>query len=203
MKIADLMPMCVLPTYSHDVLYVHKDDVDKEMSVCLFMTTEKGNERILLMHQTQMYITRSLIDYEIDRTAENIKSYLDRLTQEYPDDYLAITLEAFEKFRDYYNANWEKYNHSEMFEVLTTILNERDTIYKNYERFYDLINRYPAEPEDKSPLTETGEYDLRNMEIIDKFYDDVKFTDEEIVFMAEYDFDAFSMTYQSYVGVPL
>lgn len=129
MKIADLMPMCVLPTYSHDVLYVHKDDVDKEMSVCLFMTTEKGNERILLMHQAQMYLTRSLIDYEIDRTAENIKSYLDRLTQEYPDDYLAITLEAFEKFRDYYNANWEKYNHSEMLEVLTTILNERDTIY--------------------------------------------------------------------------
>ena len=76
MKIADLMPMCVLPTYSHDVLYVHKDDVDKEMSVCLFMTTEKGNERILLMHQTQMYLTRSLIDYEIDRTAENIKSVL-------------------------------------------------------------------------------------------------------------------------------
>ena len=104
MKIADLIPMCVLPTYSHDVLYVHKDDVDKEMSVCLFMTTEKGNERILLMHQTQMYLTRSLIDYEIDRTAENIKSYLDRLTQEYPDDYLAMTLEVLCKQKSRHQA---------------------------------------------------------------------------------------------------
>ncbi len=198
MKISDLIPVCVLPTYSHDVLYVHKDDVDKEMSVCLFMDyNSKDNERILLMHQTQMYLSRSLIDYEIDRTAENIKLYLDRLTQEYPDDYLAMTLEAFEKFRDYYNANREKYNHSEMLEVLTTILNERDAVYKNYERFYDLIDRYPAEPEHKYPLTEDGKHDLRNMEIIDKFYDDVKYTDEEIVFMAEYDFDAFSNKFPS------
>ena len=30
------------------------------------------------------------------------------------------------------------------------------------------------------------------MEIIDDFYDNVKYTDEEIEFMAEHDFDAFS-----------
>lgn len=30
------------------------------------------------------------------------------------------------------------------------------------------------------------------MEIIDKFYEDVKYTNEEIVFMAEHDFDSFS-----------
>ena len=91
-----------------------------------------------------------------------------------------------------YNANWDKYNHSEMFEVLSNILNERDTVYKNYVRFYDLIDRYPAEPEHEYSLTETGEYDLRNKGIIDEFYDNVKYTDEEIVFMAEYDFDTFS-----------
>jgi hypothetical protein len=63
---------------------------------------------------------------------------------------------------------------------------------ENKKRFEELLNRYPAEPEDKYPLTETGEYDVRNMEIIDKFYEDVKYTDEEIVFMAEHDFDSFS-----------
>ena len=63
---------------------------------------------------------------------------------------------------------------------------------ENKKRFEELLNRYPAEPEDKYPLTETGEYDVRNMDIIDKFYDDVKYTDEEIEFMAEHDFDAFS-----------
>ena len=193
MKISELIPVYVLPTENHDVLYLHKDDVDKEMTVCLFMDyNSKENERILLMHQTQMYLTRSLIDYEIERTPENIQIYLDRLKNEYFDDYLAMTLDAFEKFRDYYNANWEKYNHSEMFEVLSNILNERDTVYKNYVRFYDLIDRYPAEPEHEYSLTETGEYDLRNKGIIDEFYDNVKYTDEEIVFMAEYDFDTFS-----------
>lgn len=197
-KVSDLIPVCVLATYNHDVLYIHKDDINKEMSVCLFMDyNSKEKVPILLMHQTQMYLTRSHIAYEIVRTPENIRLYLDRLNKEYCDDYLAITLEAFEKFRDYYNANWEKYNHSEMFDVITSVLDERDTIYKNYVRFYNLINRYPAEPKDKYPLTETGKYDLRNAKIIDKFYKNVKYTDEEIVFMAEYDFDTFSNKFPS------
>lgn len=63
---------------------------------------------------------------------------------------------------------------------------------ENKKRFKELLNRYPAEPEHKYPLTEDGKYDLRNMEIIDDFYDNVKYTDEEIVFMAEHDFDSFS-----------
>jgi hypothetical protein len=197
-KISDLIPACVLPTCNHDVLYIHKDDIDKELNVCLYMDyNSKENEPILLMHQTQMYLTRSHIAYEIKRTPENMQFYLNRLSNEYSDDYLAMTLEAFEKFREYYIANWEKYNHSEMFEVLTSVLAERDKIYKNYIRFYDLIDRSPAEPEDKYPLTKTGEYDLRNAEIIDKFYEDVKYTDEEIVFMAEYDFDTFSNKFPS------
>ena len=33
MKITDLLPVCVLPTISHDVLYIHKDDLNKDMSV--------------------------------------------------------------------------------------------------------------------------------------------------------------------------
>ncbi|MBO5804811.1 MAG: hypothetical protein J6R25_07085 [Bacteroidales bacterium] len=197
-KVSDLIPVCVLATYDHDVLYIHKDDIDKEMSVCLFMDyNSKEKEPILLMHQTQMYLTRSHIAFEIERTPENIQIYLNRLTNEYCDDYLAMTLEAFEKFREYYNSNLEKYNNSEMLEFLTSVLDERDTIYKNYLRFYDLIGRYPAEPEDKYPLTETGEYDVRNMEIIDKFYEDVKYTDEEIVFMAKYSFDIFSNKFPS------
>ena len=56
---------------------------------------------------------------------------------------------------------------------------------ENKKRFKELLNRYPAEPEHKYPLTEDGKYDLRNMEIIDDFYDNVKYTDEEIEFMAE------------------
>ena len=77
MKITDLVPVCVLPTENHDVLYLHKDDVGKEMSVCLFMDYDtKAKKPILLMHQTQMYLTRSLIDYEIEQTPENIKFYL-------------------------------------------------------------------------------------------------------------------------------
>ena len=68
---------------------------------------------------------------------------------------------------------------------------------ENRKRFEELLNIYPAEPEDKYPLTETGEYDVRNMDIIDKFYDDVKYTDEEIEFMAEHDFDAFSNKFPS------
>lgn len=133
MKVTDLVPVCVLPTENHDVLYLHKDDVGKEMSVCLFMDYDpKAKKPILLMHQAQMYLTRSLIDYEIERTAENIKFYLDRLVRKYPDDYLTMSLEAFEKFRGYYNANCEKYNHSEMFDVLTSILNERDARYSAF-----------------------------------------------------------------------
>lgn len=68
---------------------------------------------------------------------------------------------------------------------------------ENKKRFEELLNRYPAEPEHKYPLTEDGKHDVRNMEIIDNFYDNVKYTDEEIVFMAEYDFDAFSNKFPS------
>lgn len=63
---------------------------------------------------------------------------------------------------------------------------------ENKKRFEELLNRYPAEPEHKFPKTETGEFDIRNAEIIDDFYDNVKYTDEEIEFMAEHDFDSFS-----------
>ena len=68
---------------------------------------------------------------------------------------------------------------------------------ENKKRFKELLDRYPAEPEHKYPLTEDGKYDLRNMEIIDDFYDNVKYTDEEIEFMAEHDFDAFSNKFPS------
>lgn len=63
---------------------------------------------------------------------------------------------------------------------------------ENQKRFDELLNIYSAEPEHKFPKTETGEFDIRNAEIIDDFYDNVKYTDEEIEFMAEHDFDAFS-----------
>lgn len=68
---------------------------------------------------------------------------------------------------------------------------------ENQKRFDELLNRYPAEPEHKFPKTETGEFDIRNAEIIDDFYDNVKYTDEEIEFMAEHDFDAFSNKFPS------
>ena len=130
MKITDLVPVCVLPTEHHDVLYLHKDDVDKEMSVCLFMDYDsKAKIPILIMHQTQMYLSRSLVDYEIEYTEENIKFYLDRLIRKYPDDYIAITLEAFEKFRDFYNTSWENLNTGELFQTLESILSERDNEY--------------------------------------------------------------------------
>ena len=130
MKITDLVPVCVLPTDNHDVLYLHKDDVDKEMSVCLFMDYDsKAKIPILIMHQTQMYLSRSLVDYEIECTEENIKFYLDRLIRKYPDDYIAITLEAFEKFRDFYNTSWENLNTGELFQTLESILSERDNEY--------------------------------------------------------------------------
>ena len=130
MKVTDLVPVCVLPTDNHDVLYLHKDDVDKEMSVCLFMDYDsKAKIPILIMHQTQMYLSRSLVDYEIECTEENIKFYLDRLIRKYPDDYIAITLEAFEKFRDFYNTSWENLNTGELFQTLESILSERDNEY--------------------------------------------------------------------------
>ena len=130
MKVTDLVPVCVLPTDNHDVLYLHKDDVDKEMSVCLFMDYDsKAKIPILIMHQTQMYLSRSLVDYEIEYTEENIKFYLDRLIRKYPDDYIAITLEAFEKFRDFYNTSWENLNTGELFQTLESILSERDNEY--------------------------------------------------------------------------
>lgn len=134
MKVTDLVPVCVLPTENHDVLYLHKDDVGKEMSVCLFMDYDsKVNKPILLMHQTQMYLTRSLIDYEIEQTPENIKFYLDRLVRKYPDKYIEITLDAFEKFRDFYNASWKNLSTDELFQTLISILEERDKRYSNCE----------------------------------------------------------------------
>ena len=130
MKITDLVPVCVLPTEHHDVLYLHKDDVDKEMSVCLFMDYDtKAKKPILLMHQTQMYLTRSLIDYELDSTPKNIQFYLNRLARKYPDDYIAITLEAFEKFRDFYNTSWRNLGSCELFQNLENILADRDNKY--------------------------------------------------------------------------
>lgn len=68
---------------------------------------------------------------------------------------------------------------------------------ENKKRFEELLNRYPAEPERKFPKIEAGKHDVRNMEIIDNFYDNVKYTDEEIIFMAEHDFDAFSNKFPS------
>ena len=118
MKITDLLPICVLPTYSHDVLYIHKDDFDKDMSVCLFMDhASKTNKPILLMHQTQMYLTRSLIDYEIENTEENIKFYLDRLSRKYPDEYIKKVLANFEKFREEYYSNIEC-STTELFDMI-------------------------------------------------------------------------------------
>lgn len=51
---------------------------------------------------------------------------------------------------------------------------------KDQKVFEDLLKKYPAEPKSKS------------MEEIDDFYDGVKYSDEEIIFMANYDFDRFS-----------
>lgn len=134
MKITDLIPYCVLPTDNHSVLYLHKDDMDKDMSVCLFMGIDsKTNQSLLIMHQTQMYLTRSLIDYEIEQTPENIKFYLDRLVRKYPDKYIEITLDAFEKFRDFYNASWKNLSTDELFQTLISILEERDKRYSNCE----------------------------------------------------------------------
>ena len=132
MKITDLVPVCVLPTENHDVLYLHKDDVDKDMSVCLFMDyNSTANKPILLMHQTQMFLTRSLIDYELESTPENIQFYLNRLARKYPDNYIAITLEAFEKFRDFYNTSWEDLSTGELFQALESILSKRDNEYRS------------------------------------------------------------------------
>ena len=132
MKITDLVPVCVLPTENHDVLYLHKDDVDKKMSICLYMDYDsKAKKPILMMHQTQMYLTRSLIDYELESTPENIQFYLNRLARKYPDNYIAITLEAFEKFRDFYNTSWEDLSTGELFQTLESILSKRDNEYRS------------------------------------------------------------------------
>ena len=129
-KVSDLIPVCVLATYNHDVLYIHKDDINKEMSVCLFMDYDsKAKMPILIMHQTQMYLSRAFIDYEIECTEENIKFYLDRLSRKYPDDYIAITLEAFEKFRNFYNTSWRNLGSCELFQNLENILADRDNKY--------------------------------------------------------------------------
>lgn len=194
MKISDLVPLCVLPTYSQDILYVHKDDIDKELCVCLFMDREGKTEKpVLIMHQTQMYLTRSLIDHEIEQTPENIDFYLYLLSSMYPDEYISKTLEEFEKFRTYHNTVWlNEHNTEALFDILEKSLEERDAKCKDYDKFYKLMNRYPAEPEPEYPITEDGEYDVRNMEIVDKFYEDVHYTDEEIIFMAKYSFNLFS-----------
>ena len=118
MKITDLIPYCVLPTDNHDVLYLHKDDIDKEMSACLFMDIDpKTDQPLLIMHQTQMYLTRSLIDYEIKNTEENIQFYLDRLSRKYPDEYIEKVLTNFEKFREEYYSNIEC-STTELFDMI-------------------------------------------------------------------------------------
>ena len=118
MKITDLLPVCVLPTISHDVLYIHKDDIDKDMSICLFTKIDiKTDQPILRMHQTQMYLTRSLIDYEIENTEENIQFYLDRLSRKYPDEYIEKVLTNFEKFREEYYSNIEC-STTELFDMI-------------------------------------------------------------------------------------
>lgn len=118
MKIKDLIPCCVLPTYNHDVLYLHKDDMDKKMSVCLFMGIDsKTNQPLLIMHQTQMYLTRSLIDYEIEQTPENIQFYQDRLSRKYPDEYIEKVLTNFEKFREKYYSSI-KCSKDELFDMI-------------------------------------------------------------------------------------
>lgn len=118
MKITDLIPYCVLPTDNHDVLYLHKDDIDKEMSVCLFIDIDsKTNQPLLIMHQTQMYLTRSLIDYQIENTEENIQFYLDRLSRKYPDEYIEKVLTNFEKFREEYYSNI-KCSTTELFDMI-------------------------------------------------------------------------------------
>ena len=118
MKITDLIPYCVLPTDNHDVLYLHKDDIGKEMSVCLFIDIDsKTNQPLLIMHQTQMYLTRSLIDYQIENTEENIQFYLDRLSRKYPDEYIEKVLTNFEKFREEYYSNI-KCSTTELFDMI-------------------------------------------------------------------------------------
>ena len=118
MKITDLIPYCVLPTDNHDVLYLHKDDIGKEMSVCLFIDIDsKTNQPLLIMHQTQMYLTRSLIDYQIENTEENIQFYLDRLSRKYPDEYIEKVLTNFEKFREEYYSNIEC-STTELFDMI-------------------------------------------------------------------------------------
>lgn len=118
MKITDLIPYCVLPTDNHDVLYLHKDDIDKDMSICLFTKIDiKTDQPILRMHQTQMYLTRSLIDYEIENTEENVQFYLDRLSRKYPDEYIEKVLTNFEKFREEYYSNI-KCSTTELFDMI-------------------------------------------------------------------------------------
>lgn len=118
MKITDLIPYCVLPTDNHDVLYLHKDDIGKDMSICLFTKIDiKTDQPILRMHQTQMYLTRSLIDYEIENTEENVQFYLDRLSRKYPDEYIEKVLTNFEKFREEYYSNI-KCSTTELFDMI-------------------------------------------------------------------------------------
>lgn len=118
MKITDLIPYCVLPTDNHDVLYIHKDDIGKDMSICLFTKIDiKTDQPILRMHQTQMYLTRSLIDYEIENTEENVQFYLDRLSRKYPDEYIEKVLTNFEKFREEYYSNI-KCSTTELFDMI-------------------------------------------------------------------------------------
>lgn len=56
---------------------------------------------------------------------------------------------------------------------------------ENRKRLNELLNRYPAEPEES------------DLETINEFYNNIKYTDEEIEFMAKYDFDAFSNKFPS------
>lgn len=56
---------------------------------------------------------------------------------------------------------------------------------ENRKRLNELLNRYPAEPEES------------DLETINEFYNNIKYTDEEIEFMAKCDFDAFSNKFPS------
>ena len=147
MKLKDLVPLCILPTYNEDILFVHKADLGKEMCACLYMDRiSNANKPVMMIHQTQMFLARSTGVREIEQTADNIDFFLERLSELYPDDYIRNTLAAFEKFRNFHNAVWLKDTSRNLLEYLETILEERDAMCKDYDRFYEMMNRYPAEP---------------------------------------------------------
>ena len=181
MKLKDLVPLCVLPTYNEDILFVHKADLGKEMCACMYMDRNfNADKPVMMIHQAQMFLARSAGFCEIEQTRDNIDFFLERLEEHYTDDYITKTLVAFGKFRKFHNAVWLKDTSRNLLEYLETILEERDAMCKDYDRFYELMNRYPAEPE------------TEDMDFIDAFYDKVEYTNEEIIFMANYAFNFFA-----------